>query len=43
MIAVSVYTDRNGKEKPGFAHAQVVADASADTVGYLLDRLGVDS
>lgn len=42
LIAVSVYTDRDGKEKPGFAHAQVVTDASADTVGHLLDRLGVD-
>jgi len=42
LIAVSLYTDREGIEKPGFAHAQVVTDASANTVGDLLDRLGVD-
>ena len=42
LIAVSIYTNRGGIEKPGFAHAQVVTDASADTIGRILDRLGVD-
>ena len=42
LIAVSFYTDKEGEEKPGFAHARVVTDASAETVGHLLDRLGVD-
>ena len=41
LIAVSIYTDREGKERPGFAHAQVVSDVSADTVDHLLERLGV--
>ena len=26
LIAVSIYTDREGRDKPGFAHAQVVTD-----------------
>ena len=42
LIAVSIYTDKEGVEKPGFAHAQVVSDASAKTIGRVLDRLGVD-
>ena len=42
LIAVSIYTDKKGIEKPGFAHAQVVSDASAETIGGVLDRLGVD-
>jgi hypothetical protein len=42
LIAVSLYTDKKGIEKPGFAHAQVITDASADTIGCILDRLGVD-
>lgn len=42
LIAVSIYTDKKGIEKPGFAHAQVVNDASAETIGGVLDRLGVD-
>lgn len=41
LIAVSIYTDKEGKERPGFAHAQVVSDVSADTVDHLLERLGV--
>lgn len=40
LIAVSIYTDRQGKERPGFAHARVVSDVSADTVDHLLERLG---
>ena len=42
LIAVSIYTDKEGIEKPGFAHAQVVTDASAEVIGRVLDRLGVD-
>jgi len=41
LIAISIYTDREGNERPGFAHAQVVSDVSADTVDHLLERLGV--
>ena len=40
LCAVSLYRDRKGEEKPGFAHMQVVDDASADTVEDFLDRLG---
>lgn len=40
LCAVSLYQDRKGEEKPGFAHMQVVDDASADTVEDFLDRLG---
>ena len=43
LIAVSIYKDGNGVEKPGFAHAQVVTDASADVIGSVLDRFGVDN
>lgn len=42
LIAVSVYTDKKGIEKPGFAHAQIVTDASAEAISHVLDRLGVD-
>ena len=40
LCAVSLYKDSKGEEKPGFAHMQVVDDASADTVEKFLDRLG---
>jgi hypothetical protein len=42
LIAVSIYTNKEGIESPGFAHGQVVTDASAETIGRVLDRLGVD-
>ena len=42
LIAVSIYADNKGIEKPGFAHAKVVTDASAEVIGRVLDRLGVD-
>ena len=42
LIAVSIYTGKDGIEKPGFAHAQVVANASAGVIGGVLDRLGVN-
>jgi hypothetical protein len=40
LCAVALYRDRGGQERPGFAHMQVVADASARTVERFLDRLG---
>ena len=40
LCAVSLYRDKKGKEKPGFAHMQVVENASAETVEGFLDRLG---
>lgn len=41
IIAVSVWKDRHGKEKPGFAHAFVADDASAETIGSILKRIGI--
>lgn len=41
LIAVSVYRNKEGMEKPGFAHAQVIEKASADTIKHVLDKLGV--
>nr|AJG38152.1 hypothetical protein [bacterium enrichment culture clone fosmid MGS-K1] len=32
LCAVSLYRDRRGEERPGFAHMQVVDNASADTI-----------
>jgi len=40
LCAVSLYKDAKGVEKPGFAHMQVVDDASAKSVESFLDRLG---
>jgi hypothetical protein len=40
LCAVSIYRDKFGEEKPGFAHMQVVDDASAETIEDFLDRLG---
>jgi hypothetical protein len=42
LIAVSIYTNKEGIESPGFAHAQVMTDAFAETISRVLDRLGVD-
>lgn len=39
LCAVSLYRNQKGEEKPGFAHMQVVDNASADTVEAFLDRL----
>jgi len=41
IIAVSVWKDQDGNEKPGFAHAFVADDASAETIGSILRRIGV--
>ena len=40
LCAVSLYRDKKGEEKPGFAHMQVVDNASTETVEDFLDRLG---
>jgi hypothetical protein len=40
LCAVSLYRDRYGKERPGFAHMQVVDTASATAIEDFLDRLG---
>jgi len=40
LCAVSLYRDRKGEERPGFAHMRVVDDASASTIENFLDRLG---
>lgn len=40
LCAVSLYRDRAGKERPGFAHMRVGDDASARTIEDFLERLG---
>lgn len=40
IVAVSAWTDKKGKEQPGFAHAFVVEDAKAETIEGILWRLG---
>ena len=40
LCAVSLYRDRHGEERPGFAHMQVVDNASARAVEGFLERLG---
>ena len=40
LCAVSLYRDKEGNEKPGFAHLKVADDASADTIEKFLERLG---
>jgi len=42
LIAISIYTNKEAIERPGFAHVQIVTDASAETIARVLDRLGVD-
>lgn len=39
LCAVSLYRDRRGKERPGFARLAVVKDVSAKTVEDFLDKL----
>lgn len=43
LCAVSLYRDRKGKERPGFAHMRVVDNASAKSVEDFLQRLGCGS
>jgi len=40
LCAVSLYQDRKGEERPGFAHMRVVDNASAITIENFLERLG---
>jgi hypothetical protein len=40
LCAISLYRDREGEERPGFAHMQVVDNAAADTIEDFLERLG---
>ena len=40
LCAVSLYRDRAGRERPGFAHLTCVADASAASIEGVLERLG---
>src|SRR3972149_56488 len=40
LCAVSLYRDRGGEERPGFAHLRVVDDASVKSIEAFLDRLG---
>lgn len=40
LCAVSLYRDRKGEERPGFAHMQVVDNAATDTIEDFLERLG---
>ena len=40
LCAVSLYRDRDGEERPGFAHMQVVDNASAANIENFLERLG---
>lgn len=40
LCAVSLYKDAKGHKRPGFAHMQVVEDASAKSIEGFLERLG---
>lgn len=40
LCAVSIYRDKKGEEKPGFAHMRIVDNASAETIEDFLERLG---
>ena len=42
LCAVSLYRNKRGEQKPGFAHMSVVNDASAETIADFLERLGCD-
>lgn len=41
IVAVSFWVDEKGKERPGFAHAFVVENASAETIESVLKRLSL--
>jgi transposase-like protein len=43
LCAISLYRDRQGEEHPGFAHMQVVDNASASSIETFLQRLGCGS
>jgi transposase-like protein len=41
IVAVSTWIDKKGNEQPGFAHAFIADDASAETIEHLLKRIGM--
>ena len=41
IVAVSVRMDASGKEKPGYAHAFLAKDATAETIKDLLTRMSI--
>lgn len=41
IIAVSVWTDKQGNEMPGFAHAFIADNANAKTIENILCRIGI--
>lgn len=41
IIAVSVWTDKQDKEKHGFAHAFIVDNTNAKTIENILCRIGI--
>ena len=41
IIAVSTWKDKDGKERPGFAHAFIARSAEADVIEPILRRLGI--
>jgi len=43
LCAVSLYRDAKGQRRPGFAHMQVVEDASSKSIEGFLERLGCGS
>ena len=43
IVAVSVWKDKGGKERPGFAHAFVAENADAETIENILKRLDVSA
>ena len=43
IVAVSVWKDKYGTERPGFAHAFVAENADADTIENILKRLDVSA
>jgi hypothetical protein len=43
IVAVSVWKDQDGRERPGFVHAFVAENADAETIEDILKRLDVSS
>src|SRR3972149_8142695 len=43
IIAVSVWTDKQGNEIPGFAHAFIAENANAKTIENILRRIGISA
>lgn len=43
IVAVSIFKDKEGKERPGFAHAFIAENADSETIEGILKRLDVSS